>query len=959
MDCTLPIRLTILVAILLPLNNVAQPYTCDTLQISRDDAEFESQIYNLRPYLTMITDSVGTFTIDSVASGPFQARFHEDSLGLLSRIGSDMGMDVSGYWARVVIESQLDSSINWLINIDAQFVELYIPIDSNRFKKLISGDRLPMKDRYFEKSYGILPCLPLEISPGSTQTIYFKLSGIVYMGGQFHQHLFAREVYSTYARRSLASGIFFLGILIAVAIYHLLIFMFQRKPVYLFFSLFVLSSAVVTAIFSGHSTEFLFPGIEREMFYVPLAWACLYLFFYLFSRSYLRLRTYLPVWDKVWGAATVLRILASLVAAGVLISAGGMVNTNPGTYYSIARIGYYLTFFVLLISLLTAVLTLNKGYRPAGIYLIAMGLYVLILINNNLAAFVGISILPFDIPGNVDSIVLVLIFSLGTARQIRVLEQEKIAAQKVQVTQQAETERVKDLDRFKTQFFTNITHEFRTPLTIILGMVEQVKTQPTTWLNRGTEMIRQNGLKLLNLINQILDLSKLEAGSMPTNFVRGNVVQYLNYLVESLQSKAQQKNIKLNFQTDLHELAMDYDPDKLSKIVTNLVSNAIKFTHEQGTINVQAMTDGASHTILTLAISDDGPGIAESDLAHIFDRYYQVDTEQKNRDKGTGIGLALTKELVNLLKGSIHVKSTLGEGTTFDIQLPITRKAKLSDSEFESLEDMQPLEMASIDLAEQHAHTDKPIVLVVEDSRDVIEYISSVLQYDYIILTAFDGKQGLDSALKHIPDIIVSDVMMPVMDGYEMCRRVKEDIRTCHIPIVLLTAKADSESKIEGFRTGADAYLFKPFDTAELLVRINNLIELRNKLRDRYRDFRFLFEAHDASADKEAHCEDTFIRELQRKIEDSVGNPEFNVNALCKSMHMSRAQLYRKFKALTDISLADFIRKNRLYKARHLLQNTGLNVTQVSMDVGFKNLSTFSRSFAEEFGINPSAIVRT
>ncbi|MCB9301907.1 MAG: response regulator [Lewinellaceae bacterium] len=256
------------------------------------------------------------------------------------------------------------------------------------------------------------------------------------------------------------------------------------------------------------------------------------------------------------------------------------------------------------------------------------------------------------------------------------------------------------------------------------------------------------------------------------------------------------------------------------------------------------------------------------------------------------------------------------------------------------------------------ARPGQPTVLVVEDNPDVVEYIRAILSSRFQIEVEYDGKQGLAKSLKSIPDIIISDIMMPEMDGLEMCRRLKADKRTSHIPIILLTAKADRASRIEGLRTGADAYLAKPFDRDELLARMDNLIELRAQLQARYRDLSFLFQPQHKLPEQDIHPDEAFLHELHRVIDDKLSDPTFNIPQLCEQIGMSRALLYKKFKALTGQSVADFIRRVRLHKARQLLQTTELNISQVAMDVGFKNLSTFSRNFTKEFGVNPREIRR-
>ncbi len=525
-----------------------------------------------------------------------------------------------------------------------------------------------------------------------------------------------------------------------------------------------------------------------------------------------------------------------------------------------------------------------------------------------------------------------------------------------------ERQRMADLDEFKTKFYTNITHEFRTPLTIILGMAEQLGVRssqsavqsPQSAVNgweEGLNMIKRNGQKLLNLTNQMLNLSKLEAKAMPIHLVQGDVVVYLKYLVEAFHSLAEAKNIWLRFSAEPEEIRMDFDPEKMQDIVSNLLSNAIKFSSENEEVQVAVSTEQEQ---LLLTVKDSGPGISKVHLPRIFDRYFQA-AEHADLTQGTGLGLALTSELVKLLKGEISVKSTLGKGSVFTVRLPITNLAK-------QVQEPLKLEQTPLDLvfeksekaASAFAHRDgeKLVLLLIEDNVDVLRYLRSLLADEYQIEEAGNGREGFEKAVEIIPDLVISDVMMPEMDGFEFCKKLKNDLRTSHIPVVLLTAKADADSRLEGLEAGADAYLAKPFDKEELFVRVKKLIELRKTLYSRYSSF------HDTSETLPENGifqkEDSFLQGVRRLLLDHLDDEEFGIAELGRSLGMSRSQLYRKFKALTDTTVHHFIRNLRLGKAQELLLSTDLNVTEIAFETGFKNLSHFSKIFMEKFGDSPS-----
>ncbi len=523
-----------------------------------------------------------------------------------------------------------------------------------------------------------------------------------------------------------------------------------------------------------------------------------------------------------------------------------------------------------------------------------------------------------------------------------------------------EAERLKELDSVKTRLYTNITHEFRTPLTVILGMVKQIKDNPKNWYSEGLQMIERNGKNLLRLVNQMLDLSKLEAGAMPVHLEQSDIVAFLKYILESFHSLAEEKNISLEFRSEYGEIVLHYDPDKLQEIVSNLLSNAIKFTTEGGRVSLKAgfrSPEGFGNLLLT--VTDTGVGIPPEKLPYIFDRFYQADDEATRHAEGTGIGLALTKELVKLLGGKISVTSEPGKGTAFELTLPVAGPVHVSRSKSEMTDELG-LKEATLTSNENAPNENaivhpqlfrsNPILLIVEDNPDVVRYLQSFLSETYQIEVAQNGRLGIEKAIETIPDIIISDVMMPETDGFELCQTLKKDERTSHIPIILLTAKADATSRLEGLERGADAYLAKPFDKEEMLVRLRKMVELRRHLQERYRNVASL---PAASETRETQLEDAFMKKTRDILESHLGDEDFGIPDLCKILGMSRAQLYRKFQALTDQPIMHYFRSLRLHKGKELLLTTNLRVSEVAFEVGFKDAAHFTRAFSEEFGASP------
>jgi signal transduction histidine kinase/AraC-like DNA-binding protein len=529
--------------------------------------------------------------------------------------------------------------------------------------------------------------------------------------------------------------------------------------------------------------------------------------------------------------------------------------------------------------------------------------------------------------------------------------------------EELEAKHLKEINEFKDRFFTNITHEFRTPLTIIKGMADLIESRPAEWMGTGLQKIKANSKILLRLVNQMLNLVKAEEGALSVNLVRRDVNQYLAYLVEQFSSEAQRRKIDLKFTSAEEQFEMDFDPEKLMHIITNLVYNAMKYTPGSGRIEVATGVIDKGK-MFSIRIKDTGIGIEREHLDYLFDRFYRI--QHQLSPGGTGIGLALTKELVQILHGTISVESVKGKGSEFTVLLPVTCNApmstipevanliKVTDDQYEkassSEEPLYPSRsFENLFSVSSIVPAKLPLLLIVEDSSDVVLYLQAILKYEYRIEIAGNGRIGLERALEIIPDIILSDVMMPVMDGIEMLEKVKNDIRTSHIPVVILTAKADIDSRLAGLERGADAYLAKPVDERELHIQLKNLVDLRKELHKRYA----FLEKIPETSDKFLKREDDFMIKIRQVLEANLIDDKFGIAHLCNELAVSRAQLYRKFKSLSNKTVAEYFKSLRLQKARELLFTTDLNVSEVTYLVGFKNSSYFSREFTHEFGKSP------
>ncbi|MCP5107926.1 MAG: response regulator [bacterium] len=547
-----------------------------------------------------------------------------------------------------------------------------------------------------------------------------------------------------------------------------------------------------------------------------------------------------------------------------------------------------------------------------------------------------------------------------------------------------QSEKLKEMDKVKSRFFTNMSHEFRTPLTLIMGPMEQMLSG-----NRDNEqknklkMMMRNSQRVLTLINQLLDLSRFDSGKMTLSAAPQNIVSFLKGIVASFLELAKSNKLDLEFCPEEEEISLYFDAQKMEEVMYNLLINAVKFTPAGGKITIsvsidqeEALKEGKGVPgYVKISVRDTGIGIPQEEFTHIFDRFYQARSLTEKTHKGTGIGLALTREIVVLHHGKIEVHSSEGKGTEFVILFPMGKEhltpaeitaapqtpfAHERGKEIETL--YMTAEEQSDECVENQTDTvkkdkteeqelEKNVILVVEDNADVRTFIRGPLEALYTVVETSDGKEGIKKAKEIIPDLIVSDIMMPKADGYQLCRDLKKDIATSHIPIILLTAKASDESIIQGLETGADDYVTKPFNTKMLLSRIKNLIDLRRQLQLNIQREKMLLppEISVSSQDEE------FLKEFQDIIEKNLSEEDFNVDRLSEKLFMGRSTLFRKVQALTGETPNQFILSYRLERGAQLLRENFGNVTEVAMEVGFSSSTYFSTCFKEKFHQSPSA----
>lgn len=508
-----------------------------------------------------------------------------------------------------------------------------------------------------------------------------------------------------------------------------------------------------------------------------------------------------------------------------------------------------------------------------------------------------------------------------------------------------------EANKAKLQFFTNISHELRTPLTLIADPVnyiihdDNLNSQQRSML----QIVQRNVLVLTQLVSEILDFRKVQNGKMELRLSDFNLAESMKQWIMLFSASAQKKHITISMDAP-DTIMLRADQDKIERICYNLLSNALKYTSEGGEISLMAKEEGGR---VMISVADNGCGISSDELPYIFDRFYQA----KNAGRGTGIGLAIVKAFTELHHGEVSATSIEGKGSTFTIHIPVRQKGEVTNQPTEKIEQLVepssaeevPNQARHIDELIQPYQTDKPEVLIIDDNIDIRTYLRSVLSEKYNVSEAADGKAGLELARKIVPDIVLSDIMMPVMDGLAFCQQLKTDKAISHIPVILLTARSLDEQRAEGYEHGADAYLSKPFSLRLLLSRIDNLIQSRKKLNQTWSKG----VEDDEIGNISNEIDKSFLKQLRKIIQENLADSDLSVEQIGDEIGLSRVQLYRKVKALTGYSPVEIVRKARLTRARHLLQTTERTVSEVAYAVGFSTPSYFSKCYKDEFGENP------
>lgn len=546
----------------------------------------------------------------------------------------------------------------------------------------------------------------------------------------------------------------------------------------------------------------------------------------------------------------------------------------------------------------------------------------------------------------------------------KLLEQRRLMER---AQERREAERIRELDRLKIKFITNLSHEFRTPISLILGPIDTLmRKEKNEHSFTQLKMIKQNGRRLLNLVNQLLDFRKMEEQELKLQSSDGELVSFVHEVTDSFRDLSERKKISLSFESNVHKLFTRFDHDKIERIFFNLLSNAFKFTHEGGKIvvaieKIQHQEVG-DKTWFRISVKDSGIGIPADKREKIFERFFQNNTSTAILNKGTGIGLSITKEFVKMLDGEITVDSEVGRGSTFSVTIPLT---VVSDEAFEKKilqskerddEDMDEIlqtETATPDNIVEDGHSDLPAILLVEDNDDLRFYLKDNLRLHYKILEACNGKEGWQKALSQHPLLIVSDISMPYMDGIDLCKKIKADKRTNHIPVILLTALTGEEEQLKGLETGANDYILKPFNVEILIAKIKNLLTLNNTVKNTYsKQIKVLMPELQIESEDER-----LISLVIKYVDENLTDPQLSVESLSRHVGMSRSSLYNKLLELTGQTPVEFIRSIKLDKAVVLLEKSDMNIAQIAYTVGFATPNYFAKSFKAKFNMLPSEYI--
>ncbi len=840
-------------------------------------------------------------------------------------------------WAKLILINNGKKTRNeyfaFCLDVDSSW--MYTVKDGRILDEQYTGSALAPSQKSIPSMYHYIP---VSIDAGKRKVLYFRLLFVKSVTPDHLTHLsiqpgrpLLHRLMSDYTWHS-----YYAGFMLSFCLFSLFMFGVFREYVFIYFASLMLFFALYFMHMNGITDAFV-TNIFRynDISLGQLIISGLILSLFLFVRGYIHLKKELPKYDRFFLAYTVFCILFAHIVKLLGASPRAIIYWHNITVFSWA-----------LFCMVPAVYLAYKDNKEARVLLLSIGMLFLGVVLY-LMSFQNIN------PTNtwmrqsfqIGTIVFSGILFYGLFDKINTIRSEK--------------RRIEELDRLKSNFFANISHEFRTPLTLMMGPLQQLLEQTDAPQKKVLlEMAQQNAGRQLRLVNQLLDLSRLDAGKMPLQASEEDFIPFLNGIVQMYKSLADQQQIDLKIDCPKDTTMLYFNRDKMEQVFYNLLSNAFKFTAPGGRISIVLKKESKK---VLVVLSDTGKGIPEEQLPHVFDRFFQADKEKNDIQEGSGIGLALVKELVELHGGDIAVESKVGCGTRFMLRFPLGCKhlhpeeIVLSASENHVYTptknalnaDLHHPEKQSSETPQKHAK--RPQLLLIEDSKDMRAFIRMRLEAAFYIIEAVNGQDGILKAFKMVPDLIISDVMMPEKNGYEVCQALKTDLRTCHIPVILLTAKAAQEEKLEGLEIGADDYLTKPFDSKELLIRAQNLIQLRRQLRERFAES-ITLKPNEVTTNS---LDQTFLENALQIVESNIANEQFGIDILSREIGMSRPNLNRKFRALINQSTNQFIQSVRLQRAADLLSQNAGTVAEIAFQTGFGSTAYFVKCFKDHFGETP------
>ncbi len=909
------------------------------------------QIDSVKTY-TDFTSHYASYWIDEAATADIDYILKNEATLNFQSVDPKLPNTKKVYWCKWRLQNVMkDPAVvhDWFMDIGkADFGDVYFVNSGGQIiEHQVIGELVPMSKKTLHKKH-FKERISFSLTHSDPISVYIRLQRVCGFPPQLKLELHQNDFYNRegYQTKVPERWLFF-GMLFTLAFLGLIFYFTTRDKAFLYYGLFLLSlgAYMVDAFFNQFSVFAIFREHPKWVMYWVYALVTLMnVSHVMFIREYIHSKINFPKWDRVAYLVVLFNIVMGVAAIGFY------AWTTDEFFTDKVIIPLIIATYIFLFTIIIPILWYKQWSVENLLIFTSVTLFTVAVLINAISIFNGTN-LRF-VETQLLLTLVILIFAIGLAfglgYRLHRAQRERL-----------EVQRLSDLGELKAQFYQNITHEFRTPLTVISGLTEQLQEETTISrfpkISKKIETIRRNGQNLLHLVNRLLEMARLETGKAEINMGYGDIILYLRYLLESIESFADQRNVKLQMLTKLESLEMDYDQEKLRQVITNLLSNAIKFSKENG--HVTMLVEKTMHKNkeqLLIQVKDEGVGIAPEDLPHIFERFYQGDKSYVSTNQGTGIGLALTKELVNMMDGHIKMESKLGKGTVANLYLSIREEAK----ETASYTNKEPFTKDNATTKEKispfaNEGEQRPLILLVEDNRDVLEFVKSILDKNYDIEIARDGQQGVDTAIEKIPDLIVSDVKMPEKNGFELTEQLKNDGRTSHIPIILLTAKNTEQDKMEGLIHGADAYLTKPFSPEELEVRIHNILTLRQKLQIQWSRIKVTPENEEKTISEKDLA---FLDTLTKFIESNIADEDLDVARMQRAVHMSRPQLHRKLKALTGMSAAKFRKKIRLQKAYSLLQEKDGTIAEVAYAVGYKHPSHFSSDFKETYGVPPGQV---